>query len=107
LYGIAAVELLKRKHKAPAVEGGVYYFSSARGRQERVRIPRPSAAATQAVLADLREVIAAGAFVHAPDPGACKWCDFGAACGPKVHEQAAAKLADPSLQHYVRLTKQE
>jgi hypothetical protein len=72
-----------------------------------VRIPRPSAAATQAVLSDLREVIAAGTFVHAADRGACKWCDFGAACGPAVHEQAAAKLGDPKLQSYIRLTRHE
>ncbi len=107
LYGIAAAELLKRKHHRPSVEGGVYYFSSARGRQERVRIPRPSAAATQAVLTDLREVIAAGTFVHAPTENACRWCDFGAACGPQAHEHAAGKLGDPRLQAYVRLTEIE
>ena len=107
LYGIAAIELLKQKYARPAVARGVYYFSSARGRQERVRIPRPSTAAVQAVLSDLRDVIAAGTFIHAPDENACKWCDLGAACGPQAHDRAAAKLGDPGLQTYVRLTAHE
>jgi RecB family exonuclease len=107
LYGIAAVELLKRKYGRATVEGGVYYFSSTRGRQERVRIPRPSPAAMQAVLSDLRDVIAGGTFIHAPGEDACKWCDFGAACGPRVHEHASAKLGDPRLRAYIRLRTHE
>src|SRR5690606_33783642 len=107
LYGIAAVELLKRKYQQPIVDGGVYYFSSVRGRQERIRIPRPSAAALQAVLTDLREVIGRGAFVHATDDKACRWCDFGAACGGRAHARAAAKLQDPGLEAYVQLTTHE
>jgi positive regulator of sigma E activity len=55
------------------------------------------------VLSDLREVIASGTFVHAADSSACKWCDFGNACGTKVFERAAAKQNDPKLVAYRRL----
>ena len=41
LYGLAAVELLKTRYKKPKVTAGVYYFSSHKGRQERVRILLP------------------------------------------------------------------
>jgi ATP-dependent helicase/nuclease subunit B len=103
LYGIAAVELLKRKFPRPTIARGVYYFSSAKGQQERKLIDCPSAAATTAVLSDLQEVIASGTFVHAADKSACKWCDFSNACGTNVFEQAAAKLNDSKLAAYRRL----
>jgi ATP-dependent helicase/nuclease subunit B len=103
LYGLAAVELLKRKYPRPTIAGGVYYFSSAKGQQERKRIDSPSAAATTAVLADLQEVIASGTFVHAADESACKWCDFSNACGTNVFERAKAKLGDAKLVAYRRL----
>ena len=45
LYGLAAVELLRSQYKNPKVTAGVYYFSSHKGRQERVRIPAPGPAA--------------------------------------------------------------
>jgi RecB family exonuclease len=54
LYGLAAVELLKARYKKPTVTGGVYYFSSHKGRQERVRIPAPTQASIAAVLGDAR-----------------------------------------------------
>src|ERR1700730_17904148 len=41
LYGLAAVELLRKKYENPKVTAGVYYFSSHKGRQERVRIEAP------------------------------------------------------------------
>ena len=49
------MELLKRKYPRPTIARGVYYFSSAKGQQERKRIDRPSTAATTAVLSDLQE----------------------------------------------------
>jgi hypothetical protein len=103
LYGIAAVELLKRKYPQPTIARGVYYFSSAKGQQERKQIDRPPAAATTAVLCDLQEVVASGTFVHAADKSACKWCDFSNACGTNVFERAAGKLSDPKLAAYRRL----
>ena len=53
-----------------------------------MQIPAPATAQTAAVLGDLREVIVEGAFVHAPDEKDCKFCDYAAACGERVHEQA-------------------
>jgi len=103
LYGLAAAELLRRQHDLPTIVGGEYYFSAAKGRQERVSIARPSAAAVTAVLADLRQVIASGLFVHATDESACKWCEFGAACGTNPVERASAKVADPKLEPYRKL----
>jgi RecB family exonuclease len=103
LYGLAAVELLRAKYKKPAVTGGVYYFSSRKGGRERVLIPAPTPAALAAVLADLRELIVNGVFVHAPNEGDCKFCDFKAACANEVHAQAEAKLTDPALAAYRRL----
>ena len=80
------------RYKNPKVTAGVYYFSSHKGRQERVRIPAPTQAAIAGVLGDLRELIVQGSFVHAPDEDDCKFCDYAAACGEDVHEQAEAKL---------------
>jgi ATP-dependent helicase/nuclease subunit B len=107
LYGLAAAELLKRRAKAPVVSGAQYYFSSAKGTQERKIIPAPPLAKTADVLADLREVIASGLFVHAPDEEACKWCDFGHACGRQGGAQAAGKMRDARLAPYVKLGTHE
>ena len=81
LYGLAAVELLKARYKKPRVTGGVYYFSSHKGRQERVRIPAPAQASIAAVLGDLRDVILTGQFIRTPDEDNCRFCDYVAACG--------------------------
>ena len=95
LYGLAAVELLRARYKKPTVTGGVYYFSSRKGGRERLTIPAPAPAALTAVLADLRELIVKGAFVHAPDEGDCKFCDFKAACVNDVHAQANGEADGP------------
>ena len=107
LYGIAAVELLKRKYNHPVIAGGTYYFSSAKGQQERVHIKRPTAAALTEVLSDLRQVIASGTFVHAADESACMWCEFERACGGKMMAEAAAKQGDSKLAAYRRLVAHE
>jgi hypothetical protein len=107
LYGLAAADLLRRQHKRPTISGGEYYFSAAKGCQERVSIKKQSTAAVTAVLADLRQVIASGLFVHATDESACKWCKLGAACGANPLERARAKLADPKLEPYRRLVAHE
>jgi RecB family exonuclease len=103
LYGLAAVELLKARFENPAVTHAVYSFPSHKGRRERVAIAAPTRAQTATVLADLRQLIVDGAFVHAADEKACKFCDYTAACGSGAGEQAALKLADAKLIAFGRL----
>lgn len=103
LYGLAAAELLKTKFRKPKVTGGVYYFSSRKGRQERVAIPAPDRAAIGAVLGDLRELIIKGQFVRASDEGKCRFCDYVAACGEEMNRQATAKLPAATLEARRRL----
>ena len=104
LYGLAALALLRTQVQKPAIRGAEYYFSSAKGQQERKRIDAQPASAVAAVLADLRHVIASGLFVHAADEKSCKWCDLGRACGQKAAARAAAKLDDPALAPFRKLT---
>lgn len=103
LYGLAAVELLKTRYKNPRVKAGVYYFSSHKGRQERVRIEAPARADIAAVLGDLRDLIIKGQFIRTPDEGACRWCDYVAACGREVNRQSETKQPDAHLEDYRRL----
>jgi CRISPR/Cas system-associated exonuclease Cas4 (RecB family) len=103
LYGLAAVELLKTRYKNPKVTAGVYYFSSHKGRQERVNIPSPARSSIAAVLGDLRDLIIKGEFIRAADGNACRFCDYSAACRGEVNRQAAEKLADSKLEAYRRL----
>jgi ATP-dependent helicase/nuclease subunit B len=104
LYGVAATELLRRKYTRPVISGGAYYFSSAKGEQERVFKRMPSRAAVTAVLRDLTEVIGSGLFVHAPDDSACTFCRLGAACGARARDRAEPKIeTDRLLEVYRRL----
>jgi ATP-dependent helicase/nuclease subunit B len=103
LYGLAAVELLRAQHKDPKVTGSVYYFSSHKGRQERVRIPAPRPEDIRKVLGDLRQLIVDGTYTHAPSDKECTFCDYRAACRPSVQEQAGRKLQDTKLTAYGRL----
>lgn len=104
LYGLAATELLRKKYKNAKVERGTYYFPSMRGRRERVSIPASSKATTIAVLADLRQVIADGLFLHARDEDSCRFCELSPACGADTAvEQANNKINDAVLAPVVRL----
>jgi ATP-dependent helicase/nuclease subunit B len=103
LYGLAAVELLKTRFKNPKIERGVYYFSSRKGRQERLGISTPTRAVIAGVLGDLRDVIIRGQFVRTPNEKDCKYCDFATACGEGVNKQADAKLQDSRLDAYGKL----
>jgi len=107
LYGLAAVELLKARYKKPRVTAGVYYFSSHKGRQERVRIPAPTQASIVAVLGDLRDVILTGQFTRTPDEDNCRYCDYVAACGSQTNIQARRKAADARFQGFGKLTAHE
>lgn len=103
IYGLAVSELLKRAGQTGRIVGAEYYFSAARGRQHRHHIPAPSVAEVVAVLADIRDVIAEGLFVHAPKNRQCKFCDLKHACGADAHLAADAKAGDPLLAPVRRL----
>ncbi len=104
LYGLAVRELVKATHPKATVRGGVYYFSSHKGRQQTVPIPAPSLAAIAAVLADLREVITTGHFTRTSNDRNCTFCDYDTVCGGAVNTQAEAKLGDPHAAAFLRLT---
>jgi ATP-dependent helicase/nuclease subunit B len=104
LYGLAAVEMLKRKYPKAQVNAAEYYFSSAKGQQERKRIAAQPLAHVTGVLGDLRTVIASGLFVHAHDDRSCKWCHHGYACGKTAPARAKVKLGqDAALLPYAKL----
>jgi RecB family exonuclease len=103
LYGLAAAELLKTRYKNPKVTAGVYYFSSHKGRQERVAIPAPAKVAIAAVLGDLRDLIIKGQFIRTSDENDCRFCDYLTACGGEVNLQAGDKLPDSKLEAFRRL----
>jgi RecB family exonuclease len=107
LYGLAAVELLKAHYKNPEVTAGVYYFTSHKGRQERVRIPAPPKAAIAAVLGDLRDLVINGQFIRTPDEGNCRFCDYVAACGAETNRQAGEKLSDSNVGAFRRLAEHD
>ena len=107
LYGLAAVELLKARHKAPRVTKAVYYFSSHKGGRERVPIAAPTAATLATVLGDLRVVILSGQFIRTASPRNCTYCNYAAACGDDTNAQAQAKVADQGFPAFGRLTAHE
>jgi ATP-dependent helicase/nuclease subunit B len=108
LYGLAAVELLRRQKRRGAVARGTYYFSSRKGGKERRSIPTQPVAALTEVLSDLRKVIASGLFVHATDKSHCRFCDLSPACGIDVAvKQAQAKLQDSKLVPFRKLVAHE
>ena len=107
LYGLAAIEILKAVHKSPKMSGATYYFTSAKGRQSRKQIAAQSVAKVTEVLSDLRGVIADGLFIHAHNEEACRFCDYGYACGKDAHATAANKHADPALAPFLKLVSHE
>ena len=107
LYGLAALELLKKRTATPKVAAAQYYFSSTKGRLERKTIPAATPAAVGQVLSDLRDVITSGLFVHTPTEGDCRFCDYGPACGANAHTRGKAKLGDTALAQYNKLAAHE
>ena len=86
LYGRRRSELLRGPRQETRTDRARVVRVSDRA---RVAKPRRLPAATRAqtgsrVLGDLCDVIASGAFIHAPEKSGCKWCDFGAACGARA-----------------------
>ena len=110
LYSAAATQLLQARDKGARVIRGSYAFPTARGWKSRVEFRREQAKGLSRVLGDLADVIASGAFIHAPEEDSCKWCDFGAACGKEPTARAAAKLEASTsgvLESYRRLQQHE
>jgi ATP-dependent helicase/nuclease subunit B len=108
IYGLAAVELLRRELDPKAiVVAAEYYFPSEKGGRERKRIATQPVATVAQVLSDLRQVIASGLFVHSLNEDACRWCQHGLACGRGVLARAEPKLADARLAPFVKLGAHE
>jgi ATP-dependent helicase/nuclease subunit B len=92
LYALAGDELLRRAGRRGCVVRAVYRFPTARGRGQRVEIPRPPDEAVRAVLRTLTEVLRAGAFLQARVPDTCRFCTFTGACGREPWVRGRAKL---------------
>jgi ATP-dependent helicase/nuclease subunit B len=111
LYGLAASELLQSADGSKAcVSHSAYVFPTARGARNRVQITQAEGKPVKRVLNELCDVIGSGAFLHASDEGACKWCDFGAACGQAPATNAIVKLeasGNNALESYRRLREYE
>lgn len=110
LYRLAATELLRPSDPKARVAGSGYALPTVRGRGQRV-VKAAEPARLAAVLHDLFEVLAAGAFVHTPDAAEdCRYCEMGPACGPRAAERAGVKLAGADnavLDPYRRLGRHE
>src|SRR5690606_25838523 len=107
VYGLAVAELLRRARKDAHVSGARYYFTSRKGRAQSNRIMAQSPSAVAAVLADIREVITKGLFVHTSDEDACRFCDYRPACGAEAFTAARAKEGDSRLEPWRRLLAHE
>ncbi|MDP2627883.1 MAG: PD-(D/E)XK nuclease family protein [Candidatus Rokubacteria bacterium] len=110
LYALAAAELLRATDPAARVAWGSYYFPTSRGRGERVRRPQGDPRIVAAVLSDLFDVLAGGAFVHTTDAHDCKYCEFPRACGRDPVARAAVKVeheSNAALAPYRRLGERE
>jgi ATP-dependent helicase/nuclease subunit B len=109
LYALAAAELLRERDGQARVVGS-YYFPTTRGRRERQVRPASTQAQAAAVLRDLFDLLAAGAFVHSPHDEDCRFCEFGRACGPRAAGRANAKIDNAdndALEAYRRLSAHE
>jgi hypothetical protein len=70
----------------------VYYFTSGRGRQQRVAFDDDLETVLPEVLGHLFEAIRGGTFLHATNDEPCRYCNFGAACGRDATARAAGKF---------------
>ena len=110
LYGLVAVELLRPVDSTPRIGAGTYYFPSIRGGGQRSSKPHPPVADTMAVLDELFDTVAAGAFVHTADKENCRFCDYAAACGRDYFARAERKIsntANAPLEPYRKLLRRE
>ena len=110
LYALVAVELLRETDPQARVVGS-YYFPTRRGTRTRQVRPVATQAQAAAVLRDLFDLLAAGAFVHTPDADEdCRFCDFSRACGRNAAERADLKVEqadNAALEAYRKLNAHE
>ncbi len=110
LYALAAAQLLRACDQGARVVRSGYYFPTTRGRGERVIRPVASPSDLQAVLRDLFDLLAAGAFVHTPNSDDCRYCEFPRACGREPVQRAKPKIENAHnavLEPYRRLAAHE
>ncbi len=96
IYGFAAAELLRGAGSKVRVTQGRYVFPAVKGHGRQKVILAPSTGVLVAVLRDLADVVASGAFVAADGEEACRWCDFAAACHPNAVDAASGKIDNPA-----------
>jgi len=90
LYALALEALLGRAGLEARVSQSGYFFPGRRGEGQRLRMPL-DVEKTREILNRLMDLLAAGAFPHAPDPEDCAFCDFESVCGGAGAASARAK----------------
>jgi ATP-dependent helicase/nuclease subunit B len=108
LYAQALEGLLARTGQPGRVTRSGYFYPGRRGEGERFDAPL-DVAATRETLTALFDLLAAGAFPHAPTKEDCSICEFGKVCGgvERAVARAERKLENTSgnamLEPYRRL----
>lgn len=92
IYALAAEQLLGQP-----VQTGRLYYCTARGNFEDVVIPsnEDTKARLGEVLETIDEAVERGFFPAAPEPGACRYCDYRLACGPQEERRTERKSPAP------------
>jgi len=110
IYGIVVAPLLEQIDANARLVRGVYLFPAVKGYRKKKEIPAPPKTKVLEVLRDLADVIGSGVFVSADAEGACKWCEFAAACRPGAVDCVATMRDNPTnkmLDPYRRLRGHE
>jgi ATP-dependent helicase/nuclease subunit B len=106
IYGFAAAQALRRTDPGVRVVQGTYLFPTMRGHRQRKTIAAPSKKKLADVLRALADVIGAGVFAASDKEGACRWCEFKAACHAERNAEADAQppeKSDAALAPFVAL----
>jgi ATP-dependent helicase/nuclease subunit B len=108
LYAQALEGLLERAGRPGRVTRSGYFYPGRRGEGERFDAPLDVGAARETLTA-LFDLLAGGAFPHAPTKEDCSICEFGKVCGgvERAVARAQGKLenisGNPMLEPYRRL----
>jgi len=91
LYALALERLLERRGMDPGVATSGYVFPGGRGHGQRFayRIEPGRIEHAGEILSRHLDMVREGLFPHAPDSGACRWCDYQRVCGD--HEVRAGQ----------------